>query len=53
MPAYDFQCSVCGVTLEYVKEFGDDTLPVCCSQSMNRVWTPTPAIFRGGGWGGS
>ena len=52
MPTYDFKCSECGMTREVYKELGEDRLPTCCNTSMERVWSATPAIFRGGGWGG-
>lgn len=51
MPNYDFKCSVCGVVQEVYKEFGDDSIPVCCQTSMNKLFSDTPAHFKGGGWG--
>ena len=53
MPKYDYTCSKCGMTQEITREFGEDHEPTCCQQTMSRVWSATPAIFRGGGWGGS
>ena len=30
-----------------------DYAPMCsCGMQMIRVWSATPAVFRGGGWGG-
>ena len=51
MPNYDFKCNVCGVVQEVYKEFGDDSIPVCCQTSMNKIFSATPAHFKGGGWG--
>lgn len=52
MPNYDYKCSICGMVREIYREFGEDSVPTCCQSSMERVWSATPAIFRGGGWGG-
>ena len=53
MPRYDYKCNKCGGTQEVERGFGEDHEPTCCQTSMSRVWSATPAIFRGGGWGGS
>ena len=52
MPRYDFKCNKCGSVREVVMSFGDSTLPVCCQESMTKVFQATPAHFKGGGWGG-
>jgi putative FmdB family regulatory protein len=53
MPKYDFKCNECSGVQEVWKDFGDDTLPVCCQQSMTKIYSvPGGIIFRGGGWGG-
>lgn len=52
MPKYDYKCNVCGSTIEFERGFGEDREPTCCNHTMSRVWSATPAIFRGGGWGG-
>jgi len=51
MPKYDFQCGQCGVVNEVERSLGEDTTPICCNENMNRLWTATPAIFKGRGWG--
>ena len=53
MPKYDYKCNRCGSTQEIERGFGESYAPTCCQDSMSRVWSATPAIFRGGGWGGS
>lgn len=52
MPRYDFKCNKCGSVIEVVMSFGDSTIPVCCQESMSKVFQATPAVFKGGGWGG-
>jgi putative FmdB family regulatory protein len=54
MPIYEFKCPVCS-TLTPVKAAVDEdfTPPGCpyCMVSMERIWTATPAHFKGKGWG--
>jgi len=49
-PTYDYTCSVCGGSREITRVFGEDREPTCCQQLMNRVWSPTPTIFKTGGF---
>lgn len=52
-PAYDFQCPSCSSVIEVTRAFSDNSAdPQCadCSVEMNKVFTATPAIFRGNGW---
>jgi putative FmdB family regulatory protein len=51
MPKYDFQCGQCGVVNEVERSLGEDTTPICCDENMTRLWSATPAIFKGRGWG--
>lgn len=51
MPRYDYICSVCGMTVEYEKDFGDDSLPTCCQNAtMMRQWTTNAVHFKGSGF---
>ena len=50
MPRYDYKCAVCSSQVEFERGFGEDREPVCCSQSMQRVWTATATIFNGSGF---
>lgn len=54
MPKYDYRCSVCGGQQEVEKSIYTDSdySPVCCSSSMERVWSNFAVQFKGGGWGG-
>jgi putative FmdB family regulatory protein len=53
MPKYDYYCqNHCAGVLEYVLPF-DHEIPKCgiCGNEMDRIYSPTPAIFKGKGWG--
>lgn len=50
MPTYEYKCKVCGGVQEITKSFADDTIPVCCQQSMEKVWRSAPIHFKGSGW---
>lgn len=50
MPTYEFKCNTCGGTQEITKFLGDDTIPTCCSASMERVWSAPPVHFKAGGF---
>jgi putative FmdB family regulatory protein len=51
MPNYDFKCSVCGGIQEVYKAFGDDSLPVCCQESMTKIYSSPPGVqFKGFGF---
>ena len=50
MPRYDYKCSICHVQIEFEKSIGDDTNPICCRESMQRVWSAPVAIFNGSGF---
>jgi putative FmdB family regulatory protein len=55
MPFYEFDCSKCNVNTELQSSMSDDVKsPQCnkCGAEMLRVYFPTPAIFKGSGWGG-
>jgi len=50
MPRYDYKCSVCSSQIEFEKSFDEEIFPVCCNQSMQRLWSATTAIFNGSGF---
>lgn len=50
MPRYDYRCSVCSAQIEFEKSIGDEQLPICCNQSMQRVWSSPGVIFNGRGF---
>ena len=50
MPRYDYKCSVCSSQIEFEKKFDEDRFPVCCNQSMQRLWSAPTAIFNGSGF---
>lgn len=52
-PTYDFQCPNCSTKTEVRRSVNDDSpAPTCgdCLVVMEKVFSPTPAIFRGSGW---
>ena len=55
MPAYEYICEMC-TKVETIHRSIDDKLardPYCanCTIPMKRLFTATPAIFKGNGWG--
>lgn len=50
MPTYDYRCNKCGGVREVFRQLGEDSEPICCEQSMERVWTATPVHFKGTGF---
>lgn len=52
MPKYDYECAGEEVIMEFDLAF-DHEPPACttCGAKMRRVFTATPAIFKGRGWG--
>jgi len=55
IPNYEYRCPECSAMVIFRKDFNDDTDPECivCDKPMRKVFSATPAHFRGGGWGGS
>ena len=50
MPRYDYRCSICSSQVEFERSIGDDKYPICCNESMQRVWSAPAAIFNGSGF---
>ena len=52
MPKYDYECPGEEIVVEFDLAFDHDT-PRCqtCGAYMRRVYSATPAIFKGTGWG--
>ena len=50
MPRYDYKCSICSSQIEFEKSIGDDKDPICCNESMQKVWGSVAAIFHGKGF---
>jgi putative FmdB family regulatory protein len=50
MPVYDYKCTQCSGSVEYKRDFGDSTEPVCCDITMQRQWSAPGAIFNGSGF---
>lgn len=51
MPTYEFQCDKCETIVEEYQAFNKEYVdPICCDDSMRRLISATPAIFKGSGW---
>jgi predicted nucleic acid-binding Zn ribbon protein len=50
MPKYDYICSICSISIEFERAFGEDREPVCCNQAMNRQWGSFGVQFKGNGF---
>jgi putative FmdB family regulatory protein len=55
MPQYDYRCPECSSRFIITQSFEDNSIPDCihCEKPMQKVFSPTPAHFKGGGWGSS
>lgn len=53
MPNYDFTCIKCDITKTIYLSFEDNSRPTCdtCGEFLSKVFSATPAHFKGGGWG--
>lgn len=53
MPTYDFKCDTCGNLVEVKRsiQYAEDPYycPTCGDQ-MKKVFSPIPAVFKGGGF---
>jgi len=45
MPKYDYKCTVCSISIEFERGFGEDREPSCCSQIMQRQWGGSVGII--------
>lgn len=55
MPNYEFKCSTCQHVSEsfFPIQDGPASAIICqCGKEAFRVYNPTPAHLKGGGWGG-
>lgn len=50
MPRYDYKCAVCSSQIEFEKSIGDEHSPICCSESMQKVWSSPGIIFNASGF---
>lgn len=51
MPMYDYKCPICNTTRELELSMEHD-LVRCqdCGAQANRIWTPTPTVFKAKGF---
>jgi len=52
MPTYEYRCRDCGVHLEVVQSFRDQTLTECgnCGGRLRKVFAAAGIIFKGSGY---
>jgi putative FmdB family regulatory protein len=52
MPTYEFRCADDKTMIEIQQGFHDGSIPACplCGKNMHKVFSPTPAVFRGSGF---
>jgi predicted nucleic acid-binding Zn ribbon protein len=50
MPKYDYICSICFISIEFERGFGEDREPTCCNQAMTRQWGSFGVQFKGNGF---
>jgi predicted nucleic acid-binding Zn ribbon protein len=50
MPRYEFKCLTCLCQVEFERSIGDDKYPICCNQSMQKIWTAPNLIFNDSGF---
>lgn len=62
MPSYDYKCDKCGEVFEIQHSIQDTAdyeecmnvtraVDPCIGGYLHKQFSPTPAVFRGGGWG--
>ena len=54
MPTYDYYCDRCEEQIEITLtlEAASQTMICHCSKPLRKVYSPTPAHFKGEGWAG-
>jgi putative FmdB family regulatory protein len=54
MPNWDFKCPLCEGVTEHFIENNEAVFPVCetCKVTLTKLFSATPAHFKGGGWAG-
>jgi len=52
MPIYEYQCAVCGQTVEKWQKFSEAPLTVCplCGGSLSKLISACAFHLKGGGW---
>lgn len=53
MPTYEFKCDTCGNQVEVRRAIGyaeDPFYCAVCGDQMKKLFSPTPTIFKGGGF---
>ena len=51
MPVYEYKCVKCEIAFEIEKSIHEEADPMCCGESMRRVYGNFGITFKGTGWG--
>jgi putative FmdB family regulatory protein len=51
MPIYEYKCVKCQIAMEMEKSIHEEADPICCGESMVRVYGTFGITFKGTGWG--
>ena len=51
MPIYEYKCVKCQIAMELEKSIHEEADPICCGESMRRVYGTFGITFKGDGWG--
>ena len=51
MPIYEYKCQKCEISMELEKSIHEEADPLCCGESMSRVYGSFGITFKGTGWG--
>jgi putative FmdB family regulatory protein len=51
MPIYEYKCVKCQISMEMERSIHEEADPICCGESMSRVYGTFGITFKGNGWG--
>jgi putative FmdB family regulatory protein len=51
MPIYEYKCVKCQISMEMERSIHEEADPICCGESMRRVYGTFGITFKGNGWG--
>jgi putative FmdB family regulatory protein len=51
VPTYEYKCVKCQIAMEMERSIHEEADPICCGESMSRVYGSFGISFKGTGWG--
>jgi putative FmdB family regulatory protein len=51
VPTYEYKCVKCQIAMELQRSIHEEADPICCGESMVRVYGTFGITFKGTGWG--